>query len=111
MYAVADACVRALDRFRWAPSAAGLARRRQGGLLARQDAPLMQAGYPCVLHGFRFHMALSGRMPKHDQPVWRKTVAQHRPDLPAPFVIDQIALWSEREDGRFEPMHRYASAG
>lgn len=108
---VASACVRDLDTFRAAPEAAELARRRSANLSAQQDALLTRWGYPYVMEAFRFHITLTGRVPKADLPAWRETVAQHLPDLPAPFVMDQIALCGERPDGRFEVIHRYTLAG
>ncbi len=109
--AVADACVREIDAYRAPPSEAELARRRKSGLSPRQDALLQQWGYPYVMEEFRFHMTLSGRLPKPDAPAWADVAARHLPDLPAPFVIDQIALCGERQDGRFELIHRYTLAG
>jgi putative phosphonate metabolism protein len=109
--AVAEACVRDLDGFRAAPTDAELARRRKSNLTARQDALLVQWGYPYVMEEFRFHITLSGGLPKEVVAAWTRTVADHLPDLPTPFVIDQIALCGERDDGRFELIHRYTLAG
>ncbi len=108
---VAEACVRGLDGFRAAPNAAELARRRKAGLSARQEALLMDWGYPYVMDEFRFHLTLSGRLSRTERADWFKTVQDHLPELPSPFVIDQIALCAEREDGRFELLHRYTLAG
>lgn len=109
--AVAEACVRDLDGFRAALTDAELARRRKSKLTARQDTLLVQWGYPYVMEEFRFHMTLSGRLRDEDVPAWVETVTQHLPDLPTPFVVDQIALCGEREDGRFDLIHRYTLAG
>lgn len=108
---VADTCVRDLDGFRALPDEKEQARRRKGGLNARQEALLAEWGYPYVMDQFRFHMTLSGRLAKGDIPVWSDIVHRGLPELPAPFVIDQIALCGEREDGRFELIQRYALAG
>ena len=108
---LAEACVRDLDKFRAPASDAELARRRKGGLSPRQEALLMQWGYPYVMEEFRFHLTLTGRLPTADIPVWSATVRRHLPDLPTPFAIDQIALCGERRDGRFELLHRYTLAG
>ncbi|WP_299951105.1 DUF1045 domain-containing protein [uncultured Ruegeria sp.] len=108
---VAGACVKDLDGFRAPADEVELERRRKSGLSARQDALLTRWGYPYVMDEFRFHMTLTGRLPKADIPVWTETVQRFLPELPTPFVVDQIALCGEREDGRFELIHRYALAG
>ena len=108
---VAQACVRELDAFRAPADAPELARRRAVGLSARQDALLVQWGYPYVMEEFRFHLTLSGRLPEAKVPAWADQVQRHLPDLPTPFVLDQIALCGERMDGRFEMLHRYTLAG
>lgn len=108
---VADACVQDLDAFRAPASEEEMARRRKAGLNARQDALLQKWGYPYVGEEFRFHMTLSGRLSTDDVSVWTARAKHHLPDLPAPFIIDQIALCGERRDGCFELLHRYALAG
>ncbi|MEM6594237.1 MAG: DUF1045 domain-containing protein [Pseudomonadota bacterium] len=108
---IADACVRDLDEFRAPASEAELARRRKAGLSARQEALLSRWGYPYVFEEFRFHLTLSGQLPDEDIKTWQEILRSHLPDLPAPFVIDQIALCGERQDGRFELIHRYPLTG
>lgn len=108
---VAAACVRDLDGFRAPASAAELARRRAVGLSVCQDALLVQWGYPYVMEEFKFHLTLSGRLLKEDVDHWSQTVRRVLPDLSAPFVLDQIALCAERDDGRFELIKRYTLAG
>ena len=108
---VAADCVRELDGFRAAANTAELARRRTRALSARQDALLLEWGYPYVMEEFKFHLTLSGRAPREDLTAWFDTVQRALPDLPEPFVLDQIALCGEREDGRFEVLHRYTLAG
>lgn len=108
---VAAACVRDLDAFRAPATEAELARRRKAGLSAQQEALLAQFGYPYVMEEFRFHMTLTARLPKGDIATWLAAVQRRLPDLPRPFLLDQIALCGEREDGRFEVIHRYPLAG
>jgi hypothetical protein len=108
---VAQACVRDLDGFRAPAEEPELARRRATGLSARQEALLLQWGYPYVMEEFRFHLTLTGRLPQAEIPVWVERAQRYLPDLPAPFILDQIALCGEREDGRFEMLHRYTLAG
>lgn len=108
---VAAACIRDLDGLRAPASEAELARRRKTNLSPRQEELLMKWGYPYVMDEFRFHLTLSGRLPKDVLPQWAETLRCNLPDLPAPFEIDQIALCGERADGQFELIHRYALAG
>ena len=108
---IAEACVRDLDGFRAPAGEAELARRRKAVLSTRQEALLAQWGYPYVFEEFRFHMTLSGGLPKEDLRGWKNALQGYLPDLPAPFVVDQIALCGERQDGRFELIHRYTLTG
>lgn len=108
---VAGACVRGLDDFRAPASEVELARRRQAGLSPRQEALLQAWGYPYVMEEFRFHLTLSGRLNADEATDWAETIRQQLPALPAPFVLDQIALCGERENGHFELIHRYALTG
>jgi putative phosphonate metabolism protein len=62
LQALADACVEHLDPFRAPPEAAELARRRQAGLTAEQDAMLARWGYPYVFGTWFFHMTLTRRL-------------------------------------------------
>jgi hypothetical protein len=108
---VAASCVRDLDGFRAPASEAELVRRRKGGLSEPHEALLAQWGYPYVMEAFRFHMTLTARLPQDDIAGWSATLQNHLPDLPSPFMLDQIALCGERADGRFEVIHRYALTG
>lgn len=108
---IAEACVRDLDGFRAPAGEAELTRRRKAGLSARQEALLVKWGYPYVFEEFRFHLTLSGRLPDGALDAWTQTLQGHLPELPTPLVIDQIALCGERQDGRFELIHRYTLTG
>ncbi|MDU8913957.1 DUF1045 domain-containing protein [Aestuariicoccus sp. MJ-SS9] len=108
---VAEACVTDLDSFRARPGSAELERRRKPGLTERQEALLRAWGYPYVLDQFRFHMTLSGKVPKARLEPVHEQIARHLPPLPEPFVLEDICLNGEREDGRFELLRRYALSG
>lgn len=108
---IAEACVRDLDGFRAPASEAELARRRKAGLSTRQEALLAEWGYPYVFEEFRFHLTLSGGLPESGASDWKDALQGHLPNLPMPFVVDQIALCGERQDGRFELIHRYTLTG
>ncbi|MFK7751131.1 MAG: DUF1045 domain-containing protein [Sedimentitalea sp.] len=109
--ALAAACVRDLDHFR-APALDGeLTRRRAAGLSPRQEAHLLQWGYPHVMEDFTFHITLSTRLAKTQiDAVQTHLQAQLGPILPDPFRINDIALVGEAEDGRFHLIRRFALA-
>ena len=103
--------VERLDAFRRLPSAAEIARRREAGLTARQEAMLARWGYPYVKDEFRFHMTLTGNLGPERVSGVMQSMRPLLPPLPAPFTLDEIALVGERPDGRFELLHRYALSG
>lgn len=110
--ALAAACVTELDQFRAPPAEAELQRRRAAGLSPEQDKNLSLWGYPYVLEQFRFHITLTGKLPKPDLPAVEAALeSQLIPMLPAPLMIRDIALAGEAPDGRFHLIHRYALSG
>lgn len=108
---LASSCVRVLDVFRAPAGKAEIARRRAAGLTARQESLLTLWGYPYVMEEFRFHLTLTGKIAPQSISDWVDKVKRRLPALPAPFCVDEIALCGEREDGRFELIHRYTLAG
>lgn len=70
---VADACVTRLHDLAAPLPPVELARRRQGGLNARQDELLQTWGYPHVLEQFRFHFSLTGPL-THEPPELREAL-------------------------------------
>ncbi|MDF0601122.1 DUF1045 domain-containing protein [Psychromarinibacter sp. C21-152] len=111
LHALAAACVADLDGFRAPAGAAEMDKRRKAGLTERQEAMLQRWGYPYVFDEFRFHMTLTGRMEPDALARVQAEVEARLPDLPEPYVIDEIALAGERPDGMFETVHRYTLAG
>lgn len=111
LQAIAEAYVQELDGFRAPADKAELARRRKAGLSLRQEVLLAQWGYPYVFEEFRFHLTLSGRLFEEELTDWTTKLQSYLPELPKPFVIDQIALCGERLDGRFELINRYTLTG
>ena len=99
---LAGGIVTGLDEFRRPPDEAEMDKRRAAGLSARQDELLREWGYPYVLDEFRFHMTLSGRLDAD-----RKSMALAMletwiaPVVPAPFILDRLAIMGEANDGRF----------
>ncbi len=106
--ALAAACVTELDPFRAPAPEAEIEKRRAGGLSPEQDAHLLQWGYPYVLDQFRFHITLTGKLPKGDLPAVEDFLASKlAPLLPQPFVITDLALMGEDAEGRFHLIQRY----
>ncbi|EAQ04789.1 hypothetical protein OB2597_05885 [Pseudooceanicola batsensis HTCC2597] len=105
--ALAASVVDRLDGFRAPPDDAELARRRARPLSPRQDALLARWGYPYVMEEFRFHLTLTGPLPRPDMDRISDRLREvTAPILPAPFVIRDLCLVGERPDTRFEVLER-----
>ncbi|MFZ6757161.1 DUF1045 domain-containing protein [Undibacterium sp. Ji50W] len=96
---LAFACVQQFDRFRAPMSTADLARRQQHPLNARQQALLMQWGYPYTQEEFRFHMTLTDRLEQGPLADHFHAAAQAYFDLDTPLDINSIALFTEPQPG------------
>lgn len=81
------------------------------GMLPLQETLLTQWGYLYVMEAFSIHLTRTGRLPDETIPMWGERVKNQLPELPAPFVLDQIAWCGKRTDGRFEMLHRYTLTG
>ncbi len=109
---LAGTVVQELDPFRAPPSETELARRRQAGLTPTQEAHLARWGYPYVMADFRFHMTLSGPLPRELVGKVLADANSHFGDAPPrPFVIDSLTLVGERGGEMFEELHRYTLSG
>jgi putative phosphonate metabolism protein len=110
--AFAATVVKELDGFRAPAGEAELARRRAAGLTPAQEAHLRAWGYPYVLSEFKFHLTLTGQLPTDDAERVRAALAPvMEPRLPQPFVVEDLCLFGEAEDGWFHLLHRYALTG
>ncbi|MEX0282955.1 MAG: DUF1045 domain-containing protein [Arenibacterium sp.] len=91
---------------------ADIARRRRARLSARQDAQMLEWGYPFVFEDFHFHMTLSGRI-SGDMAEYVMPILQDRAQrvAPRPFVVDGITIMGEDSDGLFHQVHRVKLAG
>lgn len=109
---VAASAVRDLDSFRAPPTEEELVRRQRGNLTSLQAENLRNWGYPYVMNAFKFHMTLTGPLPRQ---MFDKVMADasiHFADLPPrPFVVDSLTLVGEAEDGMFHEIHRAALTG
>lgn len=110
--ALAARAVQELDHFRAPPDAAELEKRRAARLNPKQEAHLLEWGYPYVLDQFRFHLTLTGRL---DEQEAKAAEAALQTDLShltlAPYAITGLTLLGEGEDGRFQQIHRFALSG
>ena len=106
---LAAMCVETLDVFRAPATPDELAKRRAGGLSQGQEAMLQRWGYPYVMDEFRFHMTLTGKLPKASLPGVRAVLdSALQGVLSDPFTLDTICLVGEDENGRFHLMHRHS---
>ena len=109
---LAAACVTKLDPFRAPLSDAEHADRIHPGLSAAHLANLARWGYPHVLEQFRFHITLTGRLPKSQLPQVETILTEHLvPTLPLPLVVSDFALVGQTTDGYFHLIDRYALTG
>lgn len=109
---LAARCVSELDPFRAEASAAELDRRRDRGLSVRQDHNLTRWGYPHVMDLFRFHITLTGRMPK--TALARVETALNEMlagQIPTPLHLTDLALLGEDDAGLFHLIQRYPFMG
>lgn len=105
--ALAASTVRDLDAFRAPPTAQELARRREAQLSPAQDKTLARWGYPYVMEHFRFHITLTGKLPKDTLTTTQTVLTRHlEPLLPRPFNITELALVGEDDDGFFHLLKR-----
>ncbi len=110
--ALAANAVRILDAFRAPLSEAELTRRRAANLSPEQDALLLQWGYPYVMESFRFHITLTGKLPKAQARQTAQVLKPHlAPLLPQPFRITTLSLMGEADDGRFHLIARHELTG
>lgn len=97
----------AFEPFRAPLSEADIARRRAAGLTLDEEANLLKWGYPYVFGAFRFHMSVTGRVPREDAEAVEQALKRHFAAFDGrPFVIDRLALFAEPERGApFEVRH------
>lgn len=109
---MAEQIVLALEMFRAPLTADEIARRHPERLTQRQRELLANFGYPHVFEQFQFHMTLTGALSTSDLVITRSALAPHlNPLLPQPYVIRDLCLCGESEDGMFRLLHRYPLTG
>ena len=96
--ALAQNCVEAFDRFRAPLTDHDRARRRPERLTDRQRAYLDRWGYPYVAEEFRFHMTLTGSLPRERHEALVPTLkAMFATITAAPRPIDRIGLFYQED--------------
>ncbi len=109
LQSLAQRIIEATDSLRAPLNADEIARRRPDSLTPRQRDYLMRWGYPHVMELFQFHLTLTGRLRAADAATVFPVVQAHfAPVVPKPFVIDDICLFGEDDQGRFHLRQRYA---
>lgn len=99
--AIAATCVTQLQPLAAPLDEAELARRRAGGLSAREDALLQRWGYPWVLEAFRFHFSLTGPLEGVGAPERQALLAAAQAQFGplAPCAFDHLSLFVEPRKG------------
>jgi Protein of unknown function (DUF1045) len=108
--AFANTCVSAFDQFRAQMTPQERARRLQHNASARQIANIDRWGYPYVFEDFRFHMTLTGPIPRdRQQSILSFLRAQSSGRCgETPIPIDHIALLRQDNPGdRFRVMSHF----
>ncbi len=106
-------CVREFDLFRAPLDEADLARRRQAGLTARQEAALVRWGYPYVLEDFRFHLTLTGRLDEPERGRIRDILMRlMAPYLEVPLQVRDLVVFAQDDRAApFRILARFSLAG
>lgn len=109
---LAAATVREFDGFRATLTEAELAKRRHARLNPEQDRLLRMWGYPYVMEEFRFHLTLTGKLPKAKATALRTILEPIlEPMMPTPFIVEALTLMGECEDGNFHRMETLPLTG
>lgn len=110
--AMAAQVVTQLDSFRAPLNSAELQRRRASRLTGRQEALLSAWGYPYVLEEFRFHITLTGRMPRLEAEMLHGRLQPlFSPLVPTPFEVKSLCLVGEDVSGMFHLIERFPLLG
>ena len=107
--ALADDCVRGLDRFRAPLTPDDLARRSHDWLTPRQQSLLHTWGYPYVMEEWRFHMTLATGLARDEAEHLRAALSRlAEPVCAEPLRIDGICLFEQpRRDAPFVLTERF----
>lgn len=109
---LAATCVANLDIFRAPLTAEERAKRDHPRLSASARRNLDAWGYPHVMADFRFHLTLTGRIPRNQRAAVESAAAERVAlHVPSPCEIDRLTLVEEGEDGHFRETLRVPLQG
>jgi putative phosphonate metabolism protein len=98
--ALAERCVRELDKFRQPADEDELRRRGAAWLTPRQDRLLREWGYPYVLDEFRFHLTLTRRLEEGEVAHFMDAAAEHFDRiLRTTISVDAVTIFAEPHPG------------
>jgi putative phosphonate metabolism protein len=100
LHLLADDCVSRFERFRAPLDPDDIARRKPDSLSASQRQNLLTWGYPYVFDEFRFHMTLTGPVPKEQHGFMQTALGKRFANFSGqPLPVTEIALFAEAERG------------
>lgn len=105
LIAMSSEVVRKLDLFRAPLTDEDIARRRKSRLTPRQDAQMLQWGYPYVFDDFKFHLTLTGPV-KDDKTIRTRIETAFAGVADKPLVLDTLSIAGEDQNGMFHEVHR-----
>ena len=109
---LAQECVAQFDKFRAPLTQAEIDRRKPDELTANQRMNLMTWGYPYVLDDFRFHMTLTGQVPKSHHEAFRSAIEDRFSGLiNRPLPVNHLALFIEPSKGAPFTVHTIRHLG
>lgn len=112
LQSVAATVVRDLDTFRAKATPDEIAKRLHSGLSDAQVQHVHDWGYPHVMEHFRFHMTLTGPVPKSEARDVVRHIERHFAEaMPSSIDLDAISLVAERPDGKFVLLERVPLTG
>ncbi len=105
-------CMFALDSFRGPANSDEQRRRETGAGKSTQKLLLAQWGYAHVMHLFRFHVTLTGRLDDQAAARFNGALASEVEALNAePFALDTLCLVGDPGNGeQFQPIRRFQLA-
>lgn len=110
---IAAQCVTCFDNLRAPADDAERVRRHVSGLSVRQNQLLAAWGYPHVFEEFRFHLTLTGRLPRWER---QRVIDALTPIIatlqPEPLIFDALAIYVQPQaDAPFVVTRRYGFDG
>lgn len=109
---LAAECVASFDCFRAPLDDAERERRRCAELTLRQSVLLERWGYPYVFEEFRFHMSLTGALPKDERETWLRQLSSAFKAITEPdIVVDALTLLRQEPGAFFRVIERFPFLG